>query len=299
MISVIIPTFGGSPELKRAIQSVLNQTESCFEIIVVDDNNPGSEARSATQDLMGSFQNDPRIQYIQHQTNKNGAAARNTGIKASSGEYITFLDDDDYLKPERLEKSRLFLEEHPDCIGVYTGVKTINPDEGIQESSFPDKNLTVELLLMDELIMRTGSNIFLRKTAVDKVRGFDPSFIRKQDIEFMIRICHEGQIGYLPEILIIKSVNGIDNVPSYKKMMDTLSLLNSKFKSDIDGLNDPEDYYKEQRRFLFYTALHSGNQTDIKSAGKELKKYNEFTLKDRIRILLYKSPAVVHLIKKL
>ena len=96
-VSVIIPTYKGSDNLIRAIKSVLNQTYKNIEIIVVDDNDENSIFRKENEERLKSFIDDNKIIYLKHKCNKNGAAARNTGLRKSSGAYITFLDDDDYF----------------------------------------------------------------------------------------------------------------------------------------------------------------------------------------------------------
>ena len=96
-VSIIIPTYGGSESLLKSVDSVLLQDYSEFEIIVVDDNDPDTDARKKTELLMGKYTNDPRVKYIKHERNKNGSAARNTGFIESEGEYICLLDDDDFF----------------------------------------------------------------------------------------------------------------------------------------------------------------------------------------------------------
>jgi len=88
-VSVIIPTYNRAHLVGRAIRSVLNQTYQDFEIIVVDDCSTDN-----TEEIVKGF-NDHRIRYMRHDRNRGGSAARNTGIKASQGKYIAFLDSDD------------------------------------------------------------------------------------------------------------------------------------------------------------------------------------------------------------
>lgn len=90
-ISVIIPTYGIPVYLVKSIQSVINQTIDDWELIIVDDNNPDTEARISTERLVSAFcKQDQRITYIKHERNKNGAAARNTGIKAAKWRILSF-----------------------------------------------------------------------------------------------------------------------------------------------------------------------------------------------------------------
>ena len=101
MVSCIIPTYRRSDSLIKAINSVLAQTYKNIEVIVVDDNDPDDKYSIMVQDKLATIK-DERLRYIKQERHKNGAAARNTGIKASRGEYIAFLDDDEWL-PEKLE----------------------------------------------------------------------------------------------------------------------------------------------------------------------------------------------------
>ncbi len=89
-ISVIIPTFGNPQFLKNTIKSVLCQTFKEFELIIVDDNNPQTEARKLTEQIVNSFLSaDSRVKYLKHEKNMNGAVARNTGFAAAQGKYIS------------------------------------------------------------------------------------------------------------------------------------------------------------------------------------------------------------------
>ena len=84
-MSVIITTYHNEKLLNRAVESVLHQTYERIELIVVDDNPPESNARKATEAVMEKY---PQAVYLKHSENRNGAAARNTGIRAAKGEYI-------------------------------------------------------------------------------------------------------------------------------------------------------------------------------------------------------------------
>ena len=90
-VSVIVPTLNRPEMLKKTLKSILNQTHQNFEIVVVND---GGEDVS---EILNQI-NDKRINYLTHTKNKGAAAARNTGIKNASGQFIAFLDDDDILK---------------------------------------------------------------------------------------------------------------------------------------------------------------------------------------------------------
>ncbi|MCE2152703.1 glycosyltransferase [Streptococcus thermophilus] len=211
--------------LNRAIDSVLCQSYKEIEKIVVDDNDPTSDERKNTEALMSRYIGDKRIRYIKHQRNSNGAVARNTGITAATGKYIAFLDDDDYYLPNRIEKSVRYLEKNRDAVGVYAGVDIIDKEGNINLKVRPQCDLKISDLLRKEMVIGTGSNIFVKSDVVKGIHGFDESFVRRQDIEFMIRVCHEGRVGYIPDKLIVKSENGTLKV--------LLQSFNTEYKSPI------------------------------------------------------------------
>ena len=104
MVTVIITTYKRPDFIERAINSVLNQTYSDIQLIVVDDNDSASDERKLMKKIMDKYSDDSRVTYIKHLKNMNGAVARNTGIKAARGEYITFLDDDDFFLKSRIKE---------------------------------------------------------------------------------------------------------------------------------------------------------------------------------------------------
>lgn len=111
--SVIIPTYNGADFLGEAIQSVLEQTYPDFELIIVDDASP-----DRTPEVVKQF-DDSRLKYIVHAENRGADVARHTGLQASSGEIIAFLDQDDTFHPEKLQAHLTFLESNPDIGFTY------------------------------------------------------------------------------------------------------------------------------------------------------------------------------------
>lgn len=111
VVSVIIPAYNGTPYLAQAIQSVLDQTFSDFELIVVDD-----VSTDNTPDVVRAFA-DPRVRYVLHAKNQGAIAARKTGVGLAAGEVFAFLDQDDTFHPQKLERHVAFLREHPE-VGV-------------------------------------------------------------------------------------------------------------------------------------------------------------------------------------
>ncbi len=109
LLSVILPTYNRADTILRAIESVRNQTLEDWELLVIDDGSTDNTARLVTERYAG----EPRLKLIQ-QENQGVAAARNTGMRASSGKYFAFIDSDDEFLPHHLELESAFLECHPD-----------------------------------------------------------------------------------------------------------------------------------------------------------------------------------------
>src|SRR4051812_26242675 len=110
-VSVVIPAYKQAEYLGHTIQSVLAQTYPNFEVIVVNDASPDN-----TTEVVKQF-DDPRLKYIIHEKNQMLPAARNTGMRAATGEIIALLDADDLFHPEKLETHVAYLAQHPE-IGV-------------------------------------------------------------------------------------------------------------------------------------------------------------------------------------
>jgi len=104
--SVIIPTYNRSPFLKKAVLSVLAQTCPDFELIIIDDG-----SRDATDRMVGQF-GDPRLRYF-YQPNRGVASARNRGLSQARGEFMAFLDSDDWWRKEKLARFRQVIQEFP------------------------------------------------------------------------------------------------------------------------------------------------------------------------------------------
>lgn len=250
LVSVIMPTYKDKGGLQRAVNSVLLQTYQNIELFVVDDNSPESEWRSHTENVMQEFSNNPKVHYLKHEVNKNGAAARNTGINASRGEYIAFLDDDDWFLPEKIEKQVVYLEKHPEYEGVYNFALR----EDKQIPTYPYEGDNSKPLLMLQTNMFTPSLCF-KAEAVKAIHGFDESFRRHQDYEFLLRFFAAGyKIGCLQEYLTGLCTNQGENIPSVEKQLDLKAYFFEKFQDVINTLDRDDKGFKSR---LY--AIHFGN----------------------------------------
>lgn len=203
-VSVIIPTFARASNLMAALRSVVSQNYPDIQIVVVSDNEPGGEEALRTHSVVNSFKaENPRadIIFIQHRSNRNGAAARNTGVMNSNGEYICFLDDDDIYLPGRISSAVSELRRQPPKVGaVYCGFVGWNsPSE--DASRYKPGNLTRDLLLLEykNHYLHTNTTTY-RRDAFWAINGFDETYRRHQDLEFNLRFFRRYDIGVVKHI---------------------------------------------------------------------------------------------------
>lgn len=233
LVSVIIPTYNQHGQLSGTVDSALAQSYKNIEIIVVDDNNPDTDARKETEKLMSVYEQNPKVKYIKHKFNKNGSAARNTGFRASKGNYIAFLDDDDYWEKDKLKKQVDYLNSNRNLDAVYVYLYVTNG--GKNPNHCCEGDLSIQYLT-NYVSLQTSCVLFSRKS-VEKLNGFDESFRRHQDYEFMLRFFLDGfKMGCVPEYLSHVNSAGSNRVSGVK-----LNELKEKFLETFDKQFDELD----------------------------------------------------------
>ena len=243
-VSVIIPTYKRANFIKRAIDSVLKQTYRNLELIIVDDNNPGDESRCTMEAIISQY-NDERLIYLKHEKNMNGATARNTGIAKATGEYITFLDDDDFFLNDRINKLVEVMENEKEYDCAYTGVVKVK-NRNIVDIKYSnlDGNLQKNML-MQKSFFYTGSNLFFRAKALRDIGGFDTTFKRYQDIEVMVRFFRKYKIKYVNDFSVVKDDSSRINLPNAEQIIKIKKYFLDTFKSDIEKYDDKNKIYLE------------------------------------------------------
>ncbi len=196
LVSVIIPTYNRGWIVKEAIESVLAQDFTDFELIVVDDGSTDN-----TSEILKEFESDIRVI---RQTNRGVSAARNRGILASVGRWIAFLDSDDLWLPEKLSRQVDFFTTHADAMICQTeeqwirnGVR-VNPR--VRHHKF--SGLIFERSL--ELCLVSPSAVMIRKDLFDVVGLFDKSLPACEDYDLWLRVSCRFPVYLIDTPLIIK-----------------------------------------------------------------------------------------------
>ena len=197
-VSVVITTYKRTKELHRAIQSVTKQNYPNMELIVVDDNTD-LEISKMVREIIVPYKD---IIYLKNKVNMGGALSRNEGLKAATGKYIAFLDDDDMYMPDKIRKQvECFENTEIENVGVvYCHTIAVDREEQVIESY--KKNVRGEFLFesMAGTVAATSQWLCL-KEAVEKIGGFKavPS---KQDTTLLFDLALAGyRIDVVPEIL--------------------------------------------------------------------------------------------------
>ena len=217
-VSVVIPTYNRADKVRKGVESVLAQSFTDLEVIVVDD---GSSDETG-QTLKHAFGD--RIRYY-FQSNQGVSVARNKGIEEARGEWIAFLDSDDQWEEEKLEWQFKALEQFGSrCGACYTDVRFFNHSETRTMFQLAEENYRHEDAMgvntdVLRLLVRPGgagmvvclSSFLARKDAMRKMGGFDPSLLYSQDSEFMFRLAMLTGFCYVNRPLVLFDRSPVEN----------------------------------------------------------------------------------------
>lgn len=200
MVSIIMPAYNSAKYIGPAIQSVIDQTFTDWELFIVDDGSTDN-----TEEIVTSFLSDRRVQYVK-QKNAGSSAARNHGLSLSQGKFIAFLDADDIWKPTKLEKQIEIFEKYPDVGVCGTAMELIRPSGEVFRTSDRKEfyGRAVPDLVTGKLAVAMSSSV-TRKEVFDKVGNFiedfrpialEYDFWLRASMEFMFYNIEEKLIQY-------------------------------------------------------------------------------------------------------
>ncbi|MGH7793847.1 MAG: glycosyltransferase family 2 protein [Candidatus Binatia bacterium] len=229
LVSVIIPTFNRWPLVGAAVESVLAQSFSNFELIVVDDGSADGTAAELAR--LGS-----RLQIFS--TPRRGvSAARNTGVRQSFGRYIAFLDSDDLWRPRKLARQTAFMVEHPEVqicqteeIWIRNGIR-VNPKTTHRK---PSGDIFVRSL---DLCLVSPSTVMMRRELFQRLGGFDETFPVCEDYDLWLRIAAQEPVPLIAEALVVKRGGHADQLSRSTWGMDRYRVraLQKVLRAGIEG----------------------------------------------------------------
>lgn len=194
LVTVLLPAYNAELYLAEAVESILKQTFSDFELLVIND---GSKDRSS--EIVRSFK-DERIRLVENETNLRLIATLNKGIKLAKGKYIARMDADDVSLPDRLQKQVAFMEAHPEAGVCGTWFEQLgNPGKVVK---YPESDAAIRVMMLYQTPFCHPS-VILRKEVLEKNQVFfSPDFIHGEDYEMWIRLSSYTRFANIPEVLL-------------------------------------------------------------------------------------------------
>jgi glycosyltransferase involved in cell wall biosynthesis len=207
LVSVIMPTYNRCEKIRFAIQSVLDQTFSDLEVIVVDD-----RSNDNTVQILEEFaQSDPRVRWLVHNERKGPQAARNTGIRAARGEWIAFLDSDDQWLPDSLE-IRLRLAREMGTKVVHSDWRVRNPPNVKPKSltfPYPQGRIYKEVLRKSGPVFQA---LLVSKESLARIGYLDEKIVAFQEWDTAIRLAKHYEFSFVPKPTFIYDCRHPDSI---------------------------------------------------------------------------------------
>jgi glycosyltransferase involved in cell wall biosynthesis len=200
-VSVIIPVYNGERFIRQSIQSVVEQGYDNLEIVCVDDGSTDNTRSLIAKEF-------PQVSYV-YQANKGPAAARNLGMRSSTGEYIAFLDSDDIWLPGKLSAQIECMRQHDDAKISHTNIN-LKVAGKLGETIYPIA--TQDGRIFEGLLLHTGSvvcsTLLLKRECIDNVGYFDEELRTSEDVHLFLRLAYRYEFHFLKQPLVTKVHHG-------------------------------------------------------------------------------------------
>jgi glycosyltransferase involved in cell wall biosynthesis len=241
IVSIILPTYNGAKYIKRAIDSVLSQSFSDWELLIIDDGSTDN-----TEEIIKEYtKKDYRIIYLKNEKNLGIQKTLNRGLRLAKGEYIARIDDDDiWIDKDKLKKQVDFLDKNPEYVLVATRV--IYKDENgieIKKSPSTETNKEIQEVIFSRCCF-THSAVVFRKNIILSLGGYseDEKVKHSEDYDLWLRVCSSEYKTYiLPGFSIVYTIR-INNVTSTNRI--------TQIKNDIMFYRLYKDKYNGHKNSL-------------------------------------------------
>lgn len=241
LVSIIIPTYNRGWIIKDAIDSILTQDFKDFELIIVDDGSTDN-----TKEILNKYKNNIKII---NQTNKGVSAARNTGINASSGDYVAFLDSDDIWLPKKLSTQVDFFNSNKNAMICQTEEMWIKKGKRINKKK---KHKKISGYIFEpslSLCLVSPSAVMTRRSLFDEIGLFDEKLYSCEDYDMWLRISRTIPIYLIDKPLVVKRGGHIDQlsakpgldkyrIQSLKKIINSKTLSDNQYTAAVKTLRE-------------------------------------------------------------
>ncbi len=267
-VSVIIPNYNYGRFLREAIDSALNQTVRPHEVIVVDD---GSTDQSG--EILESY--GAQIITVRQQ-NQGVGAARNKGAEIATGEYLAFLDADDYWAPRKLEKQLAKFAEDAEIGLVHCGYRNVDANGILRDASLDGSEgwVRAKLLMFEPAIAAPGGTTMLRRAVFWQVGGYDtnPDLHPSEDWDLSYRIACKWKYGFVAEPLLFYRQHGKGGHTNIRRMERAMLIgFGKAFAADGEVKTIEVECYAKLNMVLAGSYFRAGQYVDfIRTAGKSI-----------------------------
>ena len=241
-VSVIMAVYNGVPYLRQAVESILYQTFSDFEFIIVDDG-----STDGTWDILTEYANrDQRIVLVPNKENIGLTKSLNKGLALAQGEYVARQDADDVSLPKRFEKQGDLLDKQPEVVLISCDIELINAggcSVGKHERACDPELVSWYLLFYNRLAGH--SQVMFRRESVMNLGGYSKTCRYSQDYELWCRLAGVGKVAILPEILLQQRIH--NNSISAEKKLEQAAFCLTQVRHNIEQLLGAEIRLEEAK----------------------------------------------------
>lgn len=230
-VTVVIPVYNGEKFIRRAVDSILRQTYPVTQIIVVDDG-----SKDTTRQIVEAEYRDQVT--LLRQQNGGPAKARNAGLRIATGEFIAFLDADDWWEPEKIAMQVKALRENPTAVGNYTGLRVMTDQNEHLADLKPVDHTTLWPTLRWCNPGVPPSSVLLRRSVLQELgSGFDERQLGSEDWNLWFRLITKGPFCVCPEPLTDyrSSAGGLSGNADHM-YNDFMKMLDDTLLADMTGL---------------------------------------------------------------
>ncbi|NJM86018.1 MAG: glycosyltransferase [Hydrococcus sp. RU_2_2] len=250
-VSVVMSVYNGVRYLQESVESILNQTFTNFELIIIDD---GSTDNS-WEILCEYAKCDRRIVLIQNQKNIGLTKSLNKGLGQAQGEYIARQDADDISVSNRLELQTLFMDTHPKVGALGTAVQIINEQKiTIKEDRFPGEHeqLQAYLLIHNHL---HHSTMMVRRSLMQELGGYNETIRHAQDYDLWWRFSCHSRLATLPEILLLRREDNRPRITTTYREEQLKTALKISFKAIQESIGNSSSHFEKAYQQFWWNYL--------------------------------------------
>lgn len=264
-VAALIATMDRPDHVRKAIESVCQQTYDAIEIVVVDASSD-DRTNDVVEELRRSYPDRP-FEYVHNDTPRGLPAARNQAVAETDAEYLAFLDDDDRWWPEKTARQLSAFESGTDRLGlVHAGYRAVDGDGGRLFTFVPEYGDTVDPELLVRNTIRTPSSVMVRRDAVEDVGGFDEQLRFCADWDFYLRVSRNYDVDYVAEPMLDRMYHDDAMIEDLESLFTYREALLEKHADTLDAHGVTDRAWATHYRGAGERYLEAGNRSAARAA---------------------------------